>query len=236
MLSGGRIRYSAPSASATNIFGVPCTSLIIFAVAAVFTTSSAQALDVKSPGADWTEAYRTDELVIFTKDVGEDREIIATAEVAAPPEVVFKVLSDFEHYRDFMPYVEESRVLIRKGDNEAVTYARIAPPFVSERDYPLKVRMTRGSPSNGGVFMVEWTANPEAEPEVEGVVRVKLNEGSWLAAPLNGGKRTRLTYTLLTNPGGLIPPFVVNLSNTIAIPELFEAVKKRSLERSAVRK
>jgi uncharacterized protein YndB with AHSA1/START domain len=210
--------------------------LIIFAVATVFTASSAWALDVKSPGADWTEAYRTDELVIFTKDVGEDRKIIATAEVAAPPEVVFKVLSDFEHYRDFMPYVEESRVLIRKGDNEVVTYARIAPPLVSERDYPLKVRMTRGSPSNGGVFKVEWTANPEAEPEVEGVVRVKLNEGSWLAAPFNGGKRTRLTYTLLTNPGGLIPPFVVNLSNTVAIPELFEAVKKRSLERSVSRK
>lgn len=208
-------------------------SLIVLAVAAVFTASSAQALDVKRPGADWTEAYRTHKLVIFTKDVGKDRRIIATAEVEAPPEVVFKVVSDFEHYRDFMPYVEESRVLTRKGDNEVVTYARIAPPFVSERDYPLKVRMTRGSPSNGGVFKVEWTANPEAEPEVEGVVRVKLNEGSWLAAPLDGGKRTRLTYTLLTNPGGLIPAFVVNLSNTIAIPELFKGVTKRSVEKAA---
>ena len=209
---------------------------IIFAVAAVFTASSVQALDVKSPGADWTEAYHTDKLVIFTKDVGEDRKIIATAEVEAPPEVVFKVVSDFEHYRDFMPYVKESRVLTRKGGNEVVTYARIAPPFVTERDYPLKVRMTRGSPSNGGAFKVEWTANPEAEPEVEGVVRVKLNEGSWLATPINGGKRTRLTYTLLTNPGGLIPAFVVNLSNTIAIPELFEAVKKRSAEKNAAQK
>lgn len=207
--------------------------LIVLTVAAVFAASSAQALDVKSPGPDWTESYRDKKLVIFTKGMGQDRRIVATAEVEAPPEVVFKVVSDFEHYRDFMPYVEESRVLTRKGENEAVTYARIAPPFVSERDYPLKVRMTRGSSSNGGVFKVEWTANPEAEPEVEGVVRVKLNEGSWLAAPLNGGKRTRLTYTLLTNPGGLIPAFVVNLSNTIAIPELFKSVTKRSVEKAA---
>ena len=91
-------------------------------------------------------------------------------------------------------------------------------------------------PSNGGVFKIGWEAVPEAQPEVEGVVRVKLNEGSWLATPLNGGKRTRLTYTLLTNPGGLIPAFVVNLSNTIAIPELFEAVKKRSAEKNAAQK
>lgn len=202
-----------------------------FAVAAVFAVSTAQALDVKSPGPDWTEAHRSSELVIFTKDVEEDRSIVAVSEVEVPPEVVFNVLVDFERYPEFMPYVKESRVLSREGDSEVVTYARIAPPFVNERDYPLKVRMTRGIALNGDVFRIDWTASPEAQSEVEGVVRVRLNEGSWLAEPLSGGKRTRLTYRLLTNPGGLIPDFVVNLSNTIAIPELFEAVKKRSIEK-----
>ena len=71
---------------------------------------------------------------------------------------------------------------------------------------------------------------PEVQPEVKGVVRIKLNEGSWLATPLDGGTRTRLTYTLLTNPGGLIPDFVANMSNTTAIPELFKAVGKRSVQ------
>ncbi|MDN5754005.1 MAG: SRPBCC family protein, partial [Nitrosospira sp.] len=207
-----------------------------FIVIAAFTALSVQALDVNSPGADWTEAYRSNELVIFTKDVENGRRIVAISEVDAPPEVVFHVVSDFEHYPDFMPYVQESRVLSRKDDSEVVTYARIAPPFVSERDYPLKVRMTRGTPVNGGVFKIEWIASPETRPEVEGVVRVKLNEGSWLAEPLDGGVRTRLTYTLLTNPGGLLPAFVVGLSNKIAIPELFEAVSKRSLETVAAKK
>lgn len=36
---------------------------------------------------------------------------------------------------------------------------------------------------------------------------------------------------LFTQPSGLIPGFVANLSNTIAIPKLFEAVKKRAAER-----
>lgn len=203
-----------------------------FAVTAVFAASTGQAFDVKSPGPDWTETHRSSELVIFTKDVEEDRSIVAVSEVEAPPEVVFNVLVDFERYPEFMPYVKESRVLSREGDSKVVTYARIAPPFVKERDYPLKVRMTRGAPLIDDVFRIDWTASPEAQPEVEGVVRVKLNEGSWLAEPLDGGKRTRLTYRLLTNPGGLIPDFVVNLSNTIAIPELFQAVKKRSVEKA----
>ena len=65
--------------------------------------------------------------------------------------------------------------------------------------------MTRGIAIERRRIQGRMDGEPEAEPEVEGVVRVKLNEGSWLAEPLNGGKRTRLTYTLLTNPGGLIP-------------------------------
>ena len=124
-------------------------ALVVFVIAAVFATSTSQALDVKSPGPDWTETYHRGGLVIFTKDVEADHEIIAVSEVDAPPETVFNVVSDFEHYPDFMPYVEESRVLSRKSDREVITYARIAPPFVSERDYPLHVRMTRGSLSNG---------------------------------------------------------------------------------------
>jgi len=193
-------------------------------------------LDVQRPGTGWTEAYRSAELVVFTKDVEKGRRIVAIAEVDARPEVVFNVVNDFDHYPEFMPYVIESRVLSRNGDSEVVAYNRIAPPFVAERDYPLKFRMTRGSLANGGVFRIEWTASPEAEPEVEGVVRIRLNDGSWVAEPISGGSRTRLTYTLLTNPGGMIPDFVANMSNTVAIPKLFKAVMKRSVEKAGVEK
>jgi hypothetical protein len=193
-------------------------------------------LDVQRPVTGWTEAYRSAELVVFTKDVEKGRRIVAIAEVDARPEVVFNVVNDFDHYPEFMPYVIESRVLSRNGDSEVVAYNRIAPPFVAERDYPLKFRMTRGSLANGGVFRSEWTASPEAEPEVEGVVRIRLNDGSWVAEPISGGSRTRLTYTLLTNPGGLIPDFVANMSNTVAIPKLFKAVMKRSVEKAGVEK
>lgn len=206
------------------------------AVVVVLTASSALALDVKSPGEGWTEAYRRSELVIFTKDVEQGRRIVAVAEVAAPPEAVFNAVTDVGHFADFMPYVEESRIISRKSDSEVTTYARLAPPFVSKRDYPLRVRMMRGLPPNGGAFKVEWKISPEALPEVEGVVRVKLNEGSWLAEPLHDGKHTRLTYTLLADPGGLIPVFVANLSTTVAIPELFKAVTKRAIEKAAFQK
>ena len=42
--------------------------------------------------------------------------MVATGETEARPEIVFDVLSDFEHYPEFMPYVKESRVLSREGN------------------------------------------------------------------------------------------------------------------------
>ena len=117
--------------------------IVVFAAAAVFTATPAHAFDMKSPGPGWTEAYHTSELAIFVKDVDEGRRIVATAEVEARPEIVFDVLGDFERYPDFMPYVKESRILSREGNSEVITYARVAPPFVSERDYSLRVRMMR---------------------------------------------------------------------------------------------
>jgi uncharacterized membrane protein len=205
--------------------GVVAAAMLI---AVALPASSAQAFDVKSPGADWSEAYHKDNLVIFTKDVGRAHEILAVSELDIPPDVIFDVLRDFEHYPEFMPYVRESVVLKRANDLDITTYARLAPPFVSERDYALHVRMTRGSKLNGGIFKVEWMSVPEAQAEIEGVVRIKVNEGAWIAQPLADGKQTRLTYMVLTDPGGLIPSFVVDLSNTVSIPELFEAVKKRA--------
>src|SRR5512132_2350868 len=87
----------------SETYRIPICALVL-AIAFVSAASPSQALDVKSPGADWTEAYRRNELVIFTKDVEARHEIIAVSEVDVPPEAVFNVVSDFEHYQDFMPY------------------------------------------------------------------------------------------------------------------------------------
>ena len=103
---------------------------------------------------------------------------------------------------------------------------RISPPLVSERDYVIEVKLTRG-PSNAGTWKSEWTAKPDGEPERDGVVRVKLNTGSWTIAPGATATTSRVTYALHTSPGGSIPDFVANKSNTVAIPKLIEAVTQR---------
>jgi hypothetical protein len=199
------------------------------ALLAVFsTTISVLAIDVEAPPGGWKEAHRTDEFVIFTQEDAATgtRKLTAITDLPQPPEIVFAVVTDFANYTRFMPYVKECRVLNRQGDDTLTCYQLISPPLVSERDYIIQVKLTRG-PANHGVWKSEWTAKPDALPERPDIVRVKLNNGSWTLAPGPDGQGTRVTYTLHTSPGGAIPAFVANKSNTQAIPALFKAIKDR---------
>lgn len=192
-------------------------------------STTALAIDAPAPSKAWKEANRTDDFVIFTQEdpATNTRKLLAITDLPQPPESVFQVVTDFAHYTKFMPYMKECRILKQQDPDSLTCYQLISPPLVSERDYIIQVKLTRG-PANNGIWKSEWTAQPDAQPERSDIVRVKLNTGSWTLAPGPPGKGTRVTYTLHTTPGGSIPAFVANKSNTVAIPDLFKAIKERS--------
>lgn len=200
--------------------------LMLTLIAAPF---AAGAIEATSPGPDWELANKKSDFVIFTKDDKDAgvRAIVAITEVDATPQVVFDVVGDFDNYADYMPYVKESHVVEKTGD-KLLVYSLLSPPLVSDRDYYIEVKRTRGSDANKGVFTSAWTAKPDFKPDVKSVIRVRQNTGSWVLEPLDGGKRTRVTYNLLTHPGGSIPTWMANKSNTVAIPSLFKAVRERA--------
>lgn len=189
----------------------------------------AGAIEATSPGPEWDLANKKSDFVIFTKDdkAAGVRAIVAITEVDASPDIVFDVVGDFDHYADYMPYVKESYV-VEKNNGLLLVYSLLSPPLVDDRDYYIEVKRTRGSDANQGVFTSAWTAKPDFKPDTKGVIRVRQNTGSWVLEPLDAGKRTRVTYNLLTHPGGSIPTWMANKSNTVAIPTLFKAVKERS--------
>jgi uncharacterized protein YndB with AHSA1/START domain len=200
-----------------------------FFTALLAAAAPALALEAASPGPGWVEAKKSDDLIVFARENGAvgTRDIVAVSEFGAAPEAVFRAVTDYAHYADFMPYVKEARVLERKSDTRVSVYAHIAPPLVDDRDWAIDVTLTPGSAANGGVFKTEWSPIPDAVPVRSDIVRVRMNKGSWTLEPLDAGKRTRVTYRVSTHPGGSIPSWVANRSNTVAIPDLFKAVRKR---------
>lgn len=194
----------------------------------LFTPAIALALDVPTPPG-WTEGKRSDNLILFYKDneALHTREILAYSEIDATPEAVFKVVTDFERWPQFMPTTKAVKIVKRASADEFVMYELISPPLVSDRDFYLQVKLTHGTSANGGVFKSQWTCLPDFGPEQEGIIRMRINEGSWTYEPVDGGKRTRVAYLQVSHPGGSIPNWIVHRSTLSIIPDLFQAVRKR---------
>lgn len=190
----------------------------------------ALALEAHKPGPDWQQARNDKQMAIFFRDDAKlkAREINAITEMNAAPATIFHVVTDFDSYAKFMPYTKEVRVLERPAGNQAIIQTLVTPPIGAWRDSVSTITMTPGTPENGGVYRSEWLAKPNGAPLRKGIVRVQLNKGYWNLEPIDGGRRTRATYSILTNPGGNMPQWLINQGNNIGIPQLFDAVGKRA--------
>lgn len=176
---------------------------------------------------NWELANETDGIKIFTrsKEGSSVKEVKAMGQIDAPADRVFKVIGDYDHYVEFMPYMRESKVIAREGKN-TIIYGYVAPPIVSNRDYTLKM-VDESVGGESPMFKVSWTpANDRGPAPRDGTVRLSINTGSWTLEPTEDGK-TYATYYLYTDPGGSIPTFLVNKANRDSLPDLVKAVRKR---------
>ena len=154
------------------------------------------------------------------------KEFSAVGPIDASTRAVHAVIDDFENYPNFMPFTVEARLIKREGDS-FIGYQRLSPKICSDRDYTLRVWKTSWPSSDGLVFRSQWTsANEFGPPEKKGVVRVKLCNGGWLLEP-DSAIRTRATYSVFTDTGGLIPAFLANYVCQNGISRLFDAVRKQ---------
>ena len=157
------------------------------------------------------------------------KEFKAIGEVDAPSKTVHNVIDDVAAYSSFMPYTKECRV-IKEEENSIVTYQRLSPKIVSDRDYTLRIQKKSWPAENGLAYSNRWEqANEEGPPEQEGVFRVKLCEGSWLLEP-SGPNKTRATYYVFADSGIAVPAFVANTISETGITRLFAAVRKQVKE------
>lgn len=178
----------------------------------------------------WELANETkDGVKVFTREKAGSaiREVQAMGLIDASPARVYKVISDLDNYKDFMPYTRESKVIGKDGKN-TLFYSYIAPPVVSNRDYTLRMI----DQSSADIYKVAWEpANEKGPAPRSNTVRLEVNKGHWLLEPSEDGKQTTATYYLYTDPAGDIPTWLVNKANRDSVPDIFRAIRKRITDR-----
>ena len=203
-----------------------------FHIAGIFFFASLGALcpaaDPAPADTDWTLASQSNDLSIYSRTHPGTtiKESKAIGSIDAAPRVLMAVLNDVENYPHFMPYVTECRILKRDG-NSLISYQRVSPPFCTDRDYSLRVKHETKSTPAGPAFICRWEqANDLGPAEKDNVLRVKINEGSWLIEP-TANNTTRATYVIYTDSGGALPGWLAAKANQIAINKLFDVLRKQ---------
>jgi Polyketide cyclase / dehydrase and lipid transport len=200
--------------------------LIIFAGKVHLAAEPFKASDSQT---EWTVATNSDGVTIYSRirSGSKLKEFKAVGEIDAPSSAVHAVIDDLEGYPRFMPYSVECRLIKRESDSILITYQRLSPKILQDRDYTLRIWKKSWPAADGFVYSNRWEPANELGPaEKKGVVRVKICEGSWLLEP-NGAAKTRATYSIYTDTGGAIPVFIANRVSQIGIERLFAAVRKQ---------
>jgi hypothetical protein len=200
--------------------------LLTFALVLVLAAACPARTSVES-GNGWQLATERNGVTIYSRPYpgSSFKEFKAVGEIAAATRVVSQVLEDVDAYPKFMPYMAECRLLGR-GKDWLHSYQRISPKICADRDFTLRTRITR-DPA-GLVYSNRWEcANALGPPRKPGVVRVERCNGAWLLESA-GAEKTRATYLIYTDIGGLIPAFVANHFSVRAIVEIFTAVRKQA--------
>lgn len=181
----------------------------------------------------WIKSGQESGITIFTRDrAGSDiREVKAVGIIDAAPHACMNVVEDLANFKHFMPHTKESSIVGREPDGAILAYQFLTLPLVSDRDYVLRVTDETPTTAPGQApkyFKSAWTVSRKGPPPRDGVVRVVVNDGYWMFESADGGKRTRATYYLYTNPGGMLPSFIINKANTTTLPDLFAAVRTQA--------
>ena len=182
-----------------------------------------------NPNEGWKLTSGSKDVAIYSRTHAGSKlkEFRAIGSIDAPTYAVHAVIEDFENYPGFMPYTVECQLIKRESDS-IITYQRLSPKICADRDYTLRVQKKSWPAAAGGLVYLNWwkPANELGPAQKPGVVRVNVCDGGWLLEP-NGADKTRATYSVYTDTGGLIPAFVANRVSQIGIGRLFEAVRKQ---------
>jgi coenzyme Q-binding protein COQ10 len=137
--------------------------------------------------------------------------------IKAEPQAIYKVITDFEHYPEFMPNIVKASCA--DSSNSDKKYKFTLKVGIWDINYTLLLKSGYRDDS----YTLTWAY-------VEGDIRD--TSGSWRIGPYDKDKGYSLIYyRVKTDPGRFVPDWVADRLSTKSIPDMIAAVSKRSAER-----
>ncbi len=157
------------------------------------------------------------------------RELKASIHITAPPETVHTAVCDPETYtKTSSKYVVERQAYPGTNPNNWYVYQRVKYPFVDMRDYTIRYEKLENIQQR--VYQLKWqTSTQNQKPPQKNVVRMKTLNGAITIKPHTDGKSSIVHYTIIADPGGSIPAWIINLASRKSLPDILRQIRAASL-------
>jgi hypothetical protein len=174
----------------------------------------------------WSLRKDQDGIRIFTAKLANEAVKAVKVEclVAARPEQLLALLLDVDNNHEWVYKTESSRLLKSISPQEIIYYAQMECPWpFSNRDIVAHLKIARESDK---VITIDSRAQPDFIPAEEDVVRITSSKGKWTITNVKENL-IKVEYVIQINPGGNIPPWLINLFLTDGPLESFRKMKER---------
>lgn len=148
---------------------------------------------------------------------GRPREGVGRGAIEAPPERVFRALTDYAHWSEFMPFLQKSGARPQPDGTVLGDHVMKLPAPTGERHYRVRFRQRVETGPAGKTWKIDWTY-------VKGSGNVADHHGSWTLTSQGNG--TLAVLRLYTDPGGLTPGWAVNRGTVETIPWIFHGLRQ----------
>jgi len=203
---------------------MPRVLFVILMVAAMSLTGVECSL-AADPGS-WTVVRKIQGFYIEHRVARDSRfpQVRVTVVIQAPPSKVYAVISDYDHFSEFVPYVRDSRTIADQSGERLIFQRLHFPGPLADRSYV--IRATRhNNPIGKGSYREEWALvkKQDAVDELTGLVP-KAFSGFWELTPVQGGAATEATYSIHMDPGGYWPAWLITPAVNRYLPQAMLAV------------
>ena len=173
----------------------------------------------------WKPVFNEDGIDVWAKDISGTSIIAFRGETIMNTNIhqLFTILYDPRYKKDFLQNVVEFRNLKIMPPYGGVVYVRMASKIaiIDDRDVVIESKIIP-LPEKKQI-RVEFQNSFQVDvPKVKYTIRIPRLKGIWLFEAF-GADKTKVSYQVETDPGGLIPKWIVNLA-TKKLP--FRTLKK----------
>jgi ribosome-associated toxin RatA of RatAB toxin-antitoxin module len=181
--------------------------------------------------AGWQAVTERDGLRLYNRAVpgAAVPAALARVRIEAPPARLFAVITDYDHFAEFVPYVTRSQVVRREVGLRRVSQHLRFPGPVADRHYVIESRDSVTSAPQER-WRVEWRLVPDKNLAASGETGITPNAftGYWELTPVAGGTATDAIYSLHFDPGGALPSWLVTIAMNRYLPKVINAVRARA--------